>query len=158
MPNISFPRDFPFSIDDMRSEFDRLLDRVWHGGLKTAPLDGQDWAPCIDVNDEGSGYHIRVEIPGLCAEDVEVSILDGVLSIRGNKPHPGKPDTPDTPGEKAGRLRTECRYGGFCRKYEFPLPVEEGGVKAACKYGVLDITVPKVHEAKGRSVVVKSED
>lgn len=155
MPNIPFPRDFPFSIDEMRSEFDRLLDRVWHGGLKTAPLDGQDWAPCIDVTDEGGVYHIRVEIPGLCAEDVEVSILEGALLIRGNKPHPGKPDKP---GEKADRLRGECRFGGFCRRYEFPLPVEEGGVKAACKYGVLDITVPKVQEASGRSVVVESAD
>ena len=151
MPNLPFSRDFPFSVEDMRSEFDRLLDRVWHGGLKTAPLDGQDWAPCIDVTDEGSVYHIRVEIPGLSAEDVEVSIFDGVLSIRGNKPYPGKPDKP-------GRLRGECRFGGFCRRYEFPLPVEEGGVKAACKYGVLDITVPKVQEAQGRSVVVESAD
>ena len=74
MPSIPLPREIPFSVQEMREEFDRMLDRVWHGGLSTAPLDGQDWAPRLDVYEHPDHYQVRVEIPGLTADDVQVSI------------------------------------------------------------------------------------
>lgn len=153
MANTPSPRDFPFSVQDIRSEFDRLLDRVWHGGLNTAPLDGQDWAPSLDVVEEGDAYRVRVEIPGVLAEEVEVSILGTVLTIKGVKPAPVASD------EKGPqRLRGECRYGSFCRRYELPGPVQDEGVTAVSKNGVLDLTVPKALEALGHKVKVRSED
>lgn len=153
MPNIPSPREFPFSLQDVRNEFDRLLDRVWHKGLCTAPLDGQDWAPSLDVIEEADAYRVRVEIPGMVAEDVEVSILDNTLTIKGVKPPPVKADE-----EAPRRLRTECCYGGFCRRYELPGPVQEDGVTAACKHGVLDVTIPKTPEIIGRKVQVSPRD
>jgi HSP20 family protein len=152
MANFNIPTDFPFSIRDVRSEFDRLLDRVWHAGLTTAPLDGQDWAPVIDVVDEGKTYLVRAEVPGLAAEDVEVSILDNVLSIKGYKPGPVQT------GEGKRPLRNECRHGGFLRRYEFPSPVQEEGVAATCKRGILEVVIPKKSEAAGRTVRVSSAD
>ena len=88
MSKIPFPSDIPFSMQEMRDEFERMLDRVWHSGLSTAPLDGQDWAPRLDVYDQPDGYHVRVEVPGLRADDVEVSILGNVLTIKGTKVMP----------------------------------------------------------------------
>ena len=153
MPNIPSPRNFPFSVQDIRSEFDRLLDRVWHVGLTTAPLDGQDWAPSLDVIEEADAYRVRAEIPGVTAAGVEVSILNNTLTIRGTKPAPTKMD------EEGGRqLRAECRYGGFLRKYELPSPVRDEDVIASCKNGVLDITIPKAPEVRGRKVDVRSEE
>ncbi len=152
MPNIPRPRDIPLSMQDMRTEFDRWLDRLWHGGLNTAPLDGQDWAPCLDVIDEDDAYRVRVEVPGLSADDVEVSILENVLSVKGRKPATRKP------GEEPTYLRAECRYGSFCRKFDLPSPVEHGEIRATCKNGVLAIEIPKTAEAKGRSVKIEFED
>jgi HSP20 family protein len=152
MPDVPFPRGIPFSIQDLRSEFDRMLDRVWHVGLSTAPLDGHDWAPCIDVIDENSSYRVRVEVPGLTAGDVEVSILDRTLTVKGVKP------TNDKPEEPQRFLRKECRYGLFCRTYELPAKVDDGAVKAACKNGVLEIIIPKQPEAQGRSVKVEAQE
>jgi len=146
------PRDFPFSVQDIRYEFDKLLDRVWHVGLNTAPLDGQDWAPSIDVIDEADAYRVRVEVPGVGADDVDVSILDDTLMIKGTKP------SPITKEDGPRRLRAECRYGEFCRTYALPGPVQDDGVTAACKNGVLDITIPKTPEVIGRKVKVQSED
>ncbi|MFQ5502647.1 MAG: Hsp20/alpha crystallin family protein [Phycisphaerae bacterium] len=144
--------DIPFSVQEVRDEFDRLLDRVWHGGLSTAPLDGQDWAPRLNVYDHQGEYLVRVEIPGMKADDVEVSILDNVLTIKGTKVMPEKPP------EGIRRIRSECRFGSFCRNYEFPTAVLDEGVSASCKEGVLRIRVPKSPETQGRAVEIKSED
>lgn len=148
MPNIPFPSEIP-SFQDMRHEFDRLLDRVWHVGLSTAPLDGQDWAPSMDAAELPDRYVFRVEVPGLSASDVDVSILGNVLSIRGCKKGP-------TPLPEGGRrLRGECRYGSFNRSCELAGPVVEDGIIAKCTDGVLEISIPKAQEAKGRSVKVQ---
>jgi HSP20 family protein len=153
MANFSIPRDFPFSVQDLRSEFDRLLDRAWHVGLNTAPLDGQDWAPCLDVVEEADAYRVRVEIPGVRGEDVEVAILGNTLTIKGTKPAPATVE-----GEDRRSLRAECRFGGFCRQYELPASVREDGVTASCKNGVLEVTIPKTPEVVGHKVKIQAED
>ncbi|MCG8404521.1 MAG: Hsp20/alpha crystallin family protein [Phycisphaerales bacterium] len=152
MPNIPFPSDIPFSLQEVRDEFDRLLDRVWHGGLTTAPLDGQDWAPRLDVYEYPDSFEVRVEVSGVSADDVEVSILENVLTIKGTKPKP------EDPADGVRRLRSECRYGSFCRTYEFSAPVQDNAVTATSRNGVLDIKIPKTQESKGRTVKVESAD
>ncbi len=151
MPNIPFPSDLPFSVQEIRNEFDRLLDRVWHGGLSTAPLDGQDWAPPLDVYEHPDRFQVRVEMAGVAAEDVDVSILEGVLTVRGTKA------PPQQTGETGRRLRSECRYGRFCRKFELPAAVQENAISASHKNGVLNIEVPKSPEVRGRSVKIDSQ-
>jgi HSP20 family protein len=149
LPNIPFPTDF--SVQGVRSEFDRLLDRVWHLGLSTAPLDGQDWAPSLDVWEEPDSYTLRAELPGMGPEDISVEILGNLLTIRGFKPAIQKP------AEKARQLRSECRYGSFNRKMELPAPVDEGSVQASCKNGVLEVRIAKTASAQGRSVKVQGD-
>lgn len=150
MANLPFPSDLPFSLHEMRNEFDRLLDRVWHGGLNTAPLDGQDWAPRIDVVEHPDAYHLRVELPGVRGEDVDVSILNNEITIKGVK------HLPDEPPESVRRLRSECRYGCFNRKFEFASEVRPDDISATCKAGVLHVKVPKALETKGHKVPVQS--
>lgn len=152
MPSIPLPTEIPFSVQELREEFDRMLDRVWHGGLSTAPLDGQDWAPRLDVYEHPDHYQVRVEIPGLTADDVEVSILDNVLTVKGTKAKA------DQSSEDVRRLRSECRFGSFCRRFELPSPAEEASVSATCKHGVLEITISRAATVKGRSVKVESAD
>ncbi|MFQ5430761.1 MAG: Hsp20/alpha crystallin family protein [Phycisphaerae bacterium] len=149
MAKIPFASDIPFSLQEMREEFDRMLDRVWHSGLTTAPLDGQDWAPRLDVYEHPDRFHVRVEIPGVRVEDVEVTILDNVLTIKGVK------TAQDRQTENIRCLRSECRYGSFCRRYELPAAVEDAAVKASSKDGVLDIMIPKVEQTQGRTVKVE---
>lgn len=151
MPSIPSPRGFPFSVQDLRSEFDRLLERVWHVGLNTAPLDGQDWAPPVDVFEEADAYQVCIEVPGIPPESIDVCLTGGVLVIKGQKP-------PPVGGEKVRQLRTECRHGGFCRRYELPGPVREDGIEATARHGVLRITVPKAAEAAGARIRIQTEE
>jgi len=150
MPTFPFPRDLSFSVQDIRSEFDRLLDRVWHGGINSAPLDGQDWAPAVDVIDEPLGYRIRVEVPGMTAEQIEVSVQKNVVTIQGRKPPVYDEGSPR-------RLRSECRYGAFSRRIELPNAIQDADVKATCKNGVLTLEVPKTPVAVGRTVPVEDQ-
>lgn len=146
----SLPGDLPFSVQDLRDEFDRLVDRVWHGGLSTAPLDGQDWAPRMDVHERPDGYVLRLEVPGVTAEEIDVSILKATVTIRGSK------RAPQDVTEGSRNLRTECRFGSFCRRFELPGPVNEETVSASFKDGVLFVRVQKIAEAVGKSVKVNA--
>ncbi len=150
MSKFPFPSDIPLSVGELRDEFDRLMDRVWHGGLSTAPLDGQDWAPRIDVYDLGHEYQVRVEVAGLSAEEVNVSILAGAITIKGTKL------PPEQHRQGIHRLRSECRYGSFHRRYQFPEEVNDATVTAGFKDGVLLVKVPKAEAAKGRNVRVEA--
>lgn len=152
MAGFQFPSDIPFSVQELRNEFDRLVDRVWHGGLSTAPLDGQDWAPRMDVAEQTDGYLIRVEIPGVTPEDIEVSILKPTLTIKGTK------RAPENVTEGGRIVRRECRFGSFCRKAEFDSPVDENSVSANFKDGVLFVRVSKAQEAMGRRVKVAAQE
>lgn len=152
MPGLPNPRNIPFSLQELRTEFDQLLDRVWHVGLNTAPLDGQDWAPCLDVIEEKDAYRVFVELPGVPAENVDVSILANALVIRGTKAPAMKIE------EDRRSLRRECRYGTFCRRYEFPSAVREEGIAASYHSGVLEVAIPKVPEEIGNKVKIRVEE
>ena len=84
------------------------------------------------------------------ADDIDVSILGNALMIKGCKASylPA--------GEEPRMLRSECRYGSFKRKFEFPTDVQEDGVSATCKNGVLELLIPKKPEARGRTVKVNA--
>jgi len=152
MNRIPLVSNLPDALSDLYQELDRLRQKVWHTGLSTAPLDGQEWAPTIDVAEDDAAYYIRAEIPGLSAEDVEVSILDSTLTLTGVKP------PADLPAAAKNKLHHECRYGRFCRRYVLPGPVLADTVSATCKKGVLIVTVPKVSVEQGRKVEVQSQD
>ncbi|GJQ27093.1 MAG: molecular chaperone [Phycisphaerae bacterium] len=162
MASFPFPSDWPFNVQGVRNEVDRLLDRVWHLGLSTAPLDGQDWAPCLDLFEEADRYIVRAELPGMAAEDVSVEMLGQTLSIRGFKAEPAraseKPGAVGAGESQAAcrKLRGECRYGSFARKIELPGPVSESGVSATCRNGVLDVTIPKAQSSLGKTVKVSA--
>lgn len=143
-----FSRDGVFSIQDLQGEFDRLIDRFWHGGLTTPPLDGYDWAPALDLSDEPEAYRLRVELPGLTADQIDVSVTGQTLTIRGNKPDPRDQ------ADKRARLRSECRYGNFRRAIDLPAPVNADVITAASRNGVLEVRIPKAVPARPQSVKV----
>lgn len=143
-----FSREGPFSIRDLQNEFDRMVDRLWHGGLSTPPLDGYDWAPPLDVVDEPLRYLVRVEIPGMGPTDVDVAVLDRTLTIKGTKP------SWFPVGEQRRFLRAECRYGAFRRELELGVPVDAEKVVARVRNGVLEVEIPKKETARGHTVKI----
>ncbi|MCI5149793.1 MAG: Hsp20/alpha crystallin family protein [Candidatus Electrothrix sp. MAN1_4] len=105
-----------------------------------------DWAPVVDILETENDFVLKVELPGVEKDDVEVSIDNRILTIKGEKKN-------DTTDKKVHR--TECRYGTFIRNFTLPQDVDVDKVEAACKNGVLSLTLTKMEQAKPKQIEVK---
>ena len=144
-------QDVPASLGNLQEEMNRLLDRVWHGGLSTGPFDGQEHAPPIDLYEYEDRYVVFVEVPGVDASTVNVSYVESSLTIRGDKIAPAKT-------EDASRVRRERHFGTFSRVIELPGEIDADGLSAACRAGVLEVTVPKTETSRTKSVKIDVQE
>ena len=147
-------------FDDMRTAQDELarMNRMpaqWFGQFSpfaqqpSARPATQAWAPAVDITERKDAYLVAVELPGIAADDVEITFQDGLLTIQGER-HPAG----DTAGEKAHR--TERRYGTFRRLMTLPSGVQADKIEASAQDGVLLILVPKAKEAHAKRIQVRA--
>jgi len=120
----------------LQEELERLFE---------SPL--QAWTPALDVHEDKDGYSIRVELPGLKREDIDVSIHDDALVISGER-------KTETKKEGSEVHRQERFYGKFSRALTLPTAVDGNKVTATYKEGVLTVTLPKAEQAKPKQVTV----
>ena len=139
------------TIRNLQDELNGLMERLWHAGVSTGPLDGQSWAPLIDVIERVDRYVVFVEAPGLPPDQIDLTILGGALTVRGEKQAP--------PGLKEGDrlLRGERRYGAFCRTIELPTGADGDKLSARYTEGVLEVTIPKSQRDMPKSVKINVE-
>ena len=104
--------------------------------------------PLADVHSDDEKFTIEVELPGIKAEDVDISVHEGSLTIRGERKYEKK-------GNDCERL--ERYYGSFVRSYSLPKSVDVDKIEAKSVDGVLTITVPKQEWTLPRKVKVLPE-
>jgi HSP20 family protein len=107
-----------------------------------------NWVPAVDISETKDAYIIKGELPGVEKEDVDISIDNNLLSIRGEKKYEKTVDEDQT-------HRNECVYGAFERSFSLPKQVDINNVEAVFKNGILKLTVPKAEEAKPKQIQVK---
>jgi HSP20 family protein len=97
--------------------------------------------PSMDEREDDKGYHVKVDLPGMDQKDVEVTLADGMLTIKGEK---------KMEEEEKGKefYRKERAFGSFRRTLALPVEVDEAKVYASFKNGVLTIDLPKSAEAR----------
>jgi HSP20 family protein len=131
-------------VRTLQGEMNRLFED-FSRGFELAPLggfaEGGAFAPDLEVEEDDDEIRIRVELPGVEEKDVDVSLRDGQLSVRGEKRE-------ERSGKEGGERWTECRYGSFVRAIPLPCEVEEDRVEASFKRGVLTVTLPKTAESR----------
>ncbi len=128
---------------NIRNEFDRMLGRS--GTTVTGA-----WCPAVDVRETQDELTLHAELPGIAAEDVNVNVENGVLSISGEK----KQETEE--GKEGSDYHlVERRYGRFERSFSLPRSIDAGKVKAEFANGVLTVTLPKAETAKPRRIEVQ---
>jgi len=103
----------------------------------------------LDLVDEDEKLVVHVEIPGMEAKDVQVTLQDDVLTVRGERKL--------EPSAKGKVLKREQVYGVWSRTVELPYRVQIDRVKAGYKNGVMTITLPKSEQHLGRSIPVEIE-
>jgi len=107
-----------------------------------------DWvAPASEAMENGSGYKITLELPGVEEKDIDLTVNDGVVTVKGEK-RTEKKEEGDT------WYFSERQYGAFSRSFRLPADADERKVDAALKDGVLTITVPKRAEEPAKSAKV----
>jgi HSP20 family protein len=107
------------------------------------------WAPAVDMIDHDDEIVLRADLPGLDEKDIEVTVQDGTLAIRGQRKE-------ETEEKKEDYYYSERSYGAFARTLTLPATVEADKVKATFKKGVLEVHLPKAKEAKGKKIEIKA--
>ena len=105
------------------------------------------WFPAVDIYDNKNNLVIKADIPGMTQKDIDVSVEDDVLRIKGEKKN-------EHEEKKDNFYRLERAYGYFERSFALPANVDATKVKAAYKDGVLELTLPKKEEAKPKQIKV----
>jgi len=106
------------------------------------------WAPALDISERKDAYLVTVELPGVEADDLQITLEDGLLTIQGERHF-----AHDSSEQQFHRV--ERRYGAFRRSITLPSHVMADGIEATVDNGVLQIMVPKMEEATPKRIQVR---
>lgn len=134
---------------NLKQEMDRMFDRMFEGKWDELPAVG-DWAPSMDISETKDSLVAKVEVPGMDQQDIQISLRENLLTIRGEK----KQEKEDKDEQYH---RVERSYGAFTRSVRLPVGVDASKVTATFKNGLLTVTMPKTPAAKGTPIPIKAE-
>jgi HSP20 family protein len=106
------------------------------------------WAPALDISERKDAYLVTVELPGVEADDLEITLEDGLLTIQGERHF-----AHDSSEQQFHRV--ERRYGAFRRSITLPAQVRAEQIEASFDNGVLQILVPKMEEATPKRIQIR---
>jgi HSP20 family protein len=109
---------------------------------------GNLWYPAIDVSEDEKNVYVRVDLPGVSKDDIDVSIEDDVLTIKGER---------KIEEEKKGKKYhiIERGYGSFQRMVQLGVIVDQENIKAKYNHGILEIVLIKVEKEKGKKINIE---
>jgi HSP20 family protein len=139
-------------FEDLRAAQDEFLRtnparlarpaRTYDQSTRTGP-----WAPPVDISEREDAYLVAADLPGIAADDVDITFEDGVLTIQGERR--------EVPGAGTAKVhRAERQFGPFRRSITVPSHVEADKIKASAQDGTLLVRVPKAHSSQARRIAV----
>lgn len=142
-------------------EMERMMERMFEGFTPgwlssrwerpvwrelAAPFEGK--MPTVDVVDREDEVVVRAELPGVEKKDLDVTMSDNTVTIKGSVKHEEKE-------EKGDYYRREISEGSYARTVMLPAEVDGSKAKAKFKDGMLELTLPKLEKSKRRSIAVE---
>ncbi|MGH7615943.1 MAG: Hsp20/alpha crystallin family protein [Gemmatimonadaceae bacterium] len=146
------PATFP-TFEDAENRMSRFMERMLNEPFGTVAFpETIGWMPAIDIVENAKELTLTAELPGIDQKDVDVSVEDGVLTVKGHKAEEHKEEK----DEKV--YLAECTYGSFERSFGLPATVDAAKVTAEFDKGVLKVHLPKdsVAKPRGRKVEIKA--
>ena len=107
------------------------------------------WIPAVDIFEKGDDLVIRAEIPGVEKDDLDIRIENNTLVLSGERKR-------ETEIEERDAYRLERSFGLFTRSFTLPKTVDSARISASFKNGVLELTLPKVEQAKPQKIEIKA--
>ncbi len=131
----------------LQDRMSRLFDGIERAGGSGEDFESSSWAPPVDIYETRDEVVVKVEVPGVTRDRVEVEVKDDVLTIRGERPF-------ERDVARENYHRVERPYGKFKRSFILGIPVRVDQVKAVCRDGVLEVILPKVEEVRPRKIEI----
>lgn len=143
-------RTYPMGLSPLQRQINRIFeqfDEELSGG--SSELSGGSFAPAMDVREDDDAYIVHLEVPGISRDDIELTIHDNTLVIRGSR---------EQKQDKTGGQfrRVERSYGSFARALTLPRPVDVNRIEADLQDGVLEVRLPKSENARPRQISIGS--
>ncbi|MGQ9871723.1 Hsp20/alpha crystallin family protein [Leptodesmis sp.] len=136
----------PFrEIETLQRQMNRLFDDLLP--VTREMRDGFTFIPPAEIEETADAIHLKLEIPGMDAKDLNVEVSADAVSISGERKS-------ETKTEEKGVIRTEFRYGKFERVIPLSTRIQNNKVQAEYKDGILTLTLPKAEEEKSKVVKV----
>ena len=132
---------------NLQNEMTRLFGRAY--GEETEGTRA-NWAPPIDIYETPDAYRVVAELPGFGPDDVDVTVNEGTLTIKGERKFYDEVN-------EENFHRVERRFGSFQRIVSLPAQVEADKVEANFDKGVLTVSIPKAERAKPRRIEIKAQ-
>jgi HSP20 family protein len=160
-PRVGFPT-FPGStafpalpaFEDMDSRMNRFIERAFGDAFASgATPEALGWVPAMEISESAKELTLTAELPGIDEKDIDVSVDEGMLTIRGEKTEEKKE------GEEDKKVYLyERTYGSFSRSFALPANVDAANIVAKFEKGILKIHLPKLADVKpkARKVEIKS--
>jgi len=132
------------------NDFDSLFSDFFSGSIGLQQNSVRGWSPTVDVNETDKEYRLYAELPGIEKKEIEVSVNDGVLTLKGERKSEDKEEDKEN-----NRVFRESRYGKFERSFRFSEKVLEDKIAGKYKDGILTITIPKAEIPEAHKVEIK---
>jgi len=134
----------------LRTEFDRLFDQINRAGFfgTPEPMFEALWSPSLDFSETEKEYLVRLEVPGIPRDDLEVNVDGRILTISGRR---------EIAKEESGEdfFWKEREQGRFVRSVNLPAAVDPAKVSAVCQDGVMTVRLPKAEPSVKSRIPVK---
>lgn len=136
-------------LNQLHNEVNRLFDLRPLAGNDEANIVTSDWVPAVDIKEESDRFVIHADVPGVDPKDIEITMENGLLSIKGERSLENKE-------EREGYRRVERVRGTFYRRFSLPDTADASQITAREKHGVLEIVIPKKEHVQPRKILVQA--
>jgi HSP20 family protein len=135
-------------FEDVFGRYDRLLSALLPTATEGDTKNAAQWRPAANIVETDQEYLIKAELPEVDKKDVEVTVHEGVITIRGERKY-------ERSHESEKQHRVETAYGSFARSFNLPADVDEKRIVAESKDGVLKVHLPKLEIQKPKAIEIQ---
>jgi HSP20 family protein len=151
MSALPIVRRTPKNLSHLVEDIDRLADLdAWYGFPPSLTIHEMLWHPTMDMYNRKDNIVVELEIPGIKEEDIDISIEQDHLIVKGSRKQSSE-------HKEGDQFYTERSYGEFHRVIHLPTSVDEDKVTANLKEGLLTVTMPKKKKETGKKIKLESK-
>ena len=137
----------------MQDTMNSLVNALFNSELSDTSADNGEYAPRMDMKETEDAYSVKLTMPGIDKDNIDISLTDGVLTVKGETKEDNEKE-----GENEKWLVREHKHFTYYRSVRLPSEVQADKAEAEYKNGVLLLTLPKAEEVKPKSIPVKISD